>query len=75
MIVVQNFHLQMETWEKAIIFGIDISSSVHNYNKNKNILIVGEGPTQRLDYTTLTAEAEYAINFSQPRKKFALSLL
>ena len=37
-----------------IIFGVDMTSSVHNDNKGKDILILGEGPTQRLDDTTLT---------------------
>ena len=32
-------------------------------NKNKYILIVAKGPTQGLDDTTLTAEAEYSIKF------------
>ena len=47
----------------VIIFGADMSSSVHVDNKNKDILIIGEGPTQELDDTTLTAEAKYPINF------------
>ena len=46
-----------------IIFGVDMSISVHIDNKNKDILILGDGPTQRLDDTTLTAEAIYPINF------------
>ena len=36
------------------IFGADKSSSVHIDNKNKDILIIGERPTQGLDDTTLT---------------------
>ena len=47
---------------------------MHIYNRNKDILILGEGPTQELDDTTLTAEAIYPINFTQPNKRFALSL-
>ena len=46
-----------------VIFGGDISSSVHTDNKGENILILGEGPTQRLDDTALTAKAKYPINF------------
>ena len=46
MILVQNFHLQMEVWQKNIIFGADMSSSVHIDNKNKDILILGEGPSK-----------------------------
>ena len=57
-----------------IIFGADMSSSVHIDNKGRDTLILGEGPTQELNDTTLTAEAKYAINFTQLRKRFALSL-
>ena len=59
---------------KNIIFGADMSSSVHVYNKEKDIFILGERPTQRLDDTTLTAEAKYPINFTQSGKRFVLSL-
>ena len=54
--------------KNVIIFGADLSSSVHTENKNKDTLILGEGPTQGLDDTTLTAEAIYPINFTQPKK-------
>ena len=54
MILVENFHLKMEAWGKnVIIFEADMSSPVHIDNKNKDILILGEGPTQGLDDTTL----------------------
>ena len=51
-----------------------MSSTVHVENKNKDISIHGEGPTQGLGETTLTAESKYLINFTQPRKIFVLSL-
>ena len=51
-----------------------MSSSMHIDNENKDILILGEGPTQELDDATLTAEAKHPINFTQPRKRFVLSL-
>ena len=57
-----------------IIFGADMSSTVHIDNKNKDILILGKVPAQGLDDTTLTAEAKYAINFTQPRKRFVLNV-
>ena len=38
-----------------IIFGTDMSSSVYIGNKNKDILFLGEVPTERLYDTTLTA--------------------
>ena len=51
-----------------------MSSSANINNKGKDILITGEGPTQGLDDTALTAEAIYPINFTQPSKRFVLSL-
>ena len=58
----------------VIISGADMSSSVHIDNKNKDILILGEGPVQGLDDSTLIAEAIYPIDFTQPNKRFVLSL-
>ena len=40
----------------------------------KDILILGKGPTEALDDTTMTAEAQYSINFSRLQRKFSLSL-
>ena len=51
-----------------------MNSTVHVDNKGKDISILGEGPTQGLDDTKLTAEAKYPINFTQSRKRFVLSL-
>ena len=51
-----------------------MSSFVHVDNKKKDILVLGEGPTQGLDDTTLTAEAKYRINFTQSGKKNSLNL-
>ena len=58
----------------VIIFGADMSSSVHIDNKGKGILILGIEPTQGLDDTTLTTEAKYPIKYTQPNKRFVLSL-
>ena len=51
-----------------------MSSSAHIDNKGKDISILGKGPTQGLDDTTLTTEAKYLINFSRSQRKFCLSL-
>ena len=51
-----------------------MSSSVHVDNKGKDILILGEGPTQGLNDTKFPAEAKYPINFTQSGKRFVLSL-
>ena len=47
-----------------------MNSSVHVDNKGKDILILGEGSTQGLDDTKLTAEAKYPIDFTQSGKRF-----
>ena len=41
-------------------------------DKEKDILILGEGATQGSDHTTLTAEAKYHINFRQLEKKICI---
>ena len=46
-----------------------MSSTVHIDKKNRDILIIGKGPTQGLDDTT-----KYSMNFSRSNKKFCLSL-
>ena len=51
-----------------------MSSSVYIDNKKKDILILGEGPTQGSDGTTFTVKKKYLINFTEDNKKFCLSL-
>ena len=61
-----NFLLPDGSYGKnVIVFGADITSSVHIDNERKDILILGEGPTQGLDNTLLTVESTYSINFTQ----------
>ena len=48
-----------------------MSSSVHvDTKKKKDILILGEGSTQGLNGTKLTAETRYSINLTVIKKKF-----
>ena len=56
-----------------VIVGADMSSSVHVDKNGKDILILGEGQKQGLNYT-FTAEAKYPINFRQWGKRFVFSL-
>ena len=60
--------------KNVVIFGADMSFSVHVDSKKKGILIIGEGFTEGLEDTTLTAEKKYSINFTEHNKKFFLSL-
>ena len=50
-----------------------MSSSVHIDDNKKEILVLGQGPMQRLEHK-LTAEKMYSINFTVTKKKFCLSL-
>ena len=60
-------------FSKTIItLGADDSSSVHADNRKKNILILGKG--QGFHAATLTAKAEYYINFCEKQYIFCLSL-
>ena len=56
------------------MFCADMSSSVQVDIKNKNTLVLEECLTQRLDDTTLKAEAKYPLSFTQLRKTFVLSM-
>ena len=57
--------------ENLIIFEADMSSSTKVDNREKDILILGKGPTQGLEHI-LSPEKMYSINFR--KKKFCLSL-
>ena len=65
----ENSSLEGSVGKNVIIFGVDISSSVHIGNEKKDILILDIGPTQALDDATLKGEAKYSINFSRSNKK------
>ena len=56
--------------KNLIIFGVDMSLSMHIDNNGKDILILGKGPTQGPDDTALTAETQYSSNFTRINIKF-----
>ena len=53
--------------KSVIIYGAEMGSSEHIDNKNKDTLILGEGPAHGLDYIILTAAAKYSVSFIQPK--------
>ena len=57
-----------------VIIGVHESSLVHTNNKANNIFIMGDGFVQGINDMTLYAEKIYSQNFTQPNKKFVLSL-
>ena len=66
-------HPSGETGRNVIILGVDMSSSTKIDNRKKDILNLGNGPTQDLEHT-LSAGKMYSINFIENNKKFCLSL-
>ena len=55
--------------QNVLIFRADMSSSIHIDNKKKDILVLGRGPTKRLE-STLTAEKMYSIDFAVTKRNF-----
>ena len=58
----------------VLIFGADMSFSVHATNRANNIYVMGTGLTQDIHDTTLYAEKNFYSNFTDFGKKFMLSL-
>ena len=58
----------------VIIFGVDMSGSVHASNKTKDFLLLGKGLIQMIEKTTIYAEKIYSPNFSVENKIFVFSL-
>ena len=51
-----------------------MSSSKQIDKKGKDIFILGKGPTQRLNNTTLATKIQYSNNFTRPNIKYRFSL-
>ena len=58
----------------AIIFGADMSSSIHATNRAKHIYVMGEGLVPGIHDTTLYAQKNYWGNFTDRGKKFIIGL-
>ena len=57
-----------------LIFGVDMSFSAHATNRANHIYLMGDGLTQGINDTTLYVEKNYWRNFTDPGKKFIISL-
>ena len=58
----------------VLIFGADMSFSTHASNRANNIYVMGELFIQGINNTTIYAEKKFYRNFTDPGKKFILSL-
>ena len=60
--------------QNVVIVSVDNSSSSQTANRKNNFLVLGEGPTQGINYSTGAAERTFNINFSKSNITFCLSL-
>ena len=58
----------------VLIFGVDMCFSFHKTNRANHIYVMRTGLTQGIHDTTLYAENNFYRNFTDPSKKFMLSL-
>ena len=58
----------------VIIFGVDMSSSIHATNRANNIYVMGKEFIQGINDTTIYAEKLFHNNFTELGEKFVLSL-
>ena len=71
----ESFSLSSDNgFGENVIFGTGMSSSVHNDNNKKDILILSKCLADRVDDTTLTSAKEYSMSFSDEKRNFCLSL-
>ena len=65
---------QTTATRNVLIFGADMSSSIHKTDKANNIYIMGKDFIQGINDTTIYAEKNFYRNFTDPGKIFVLSL-
>ena len=58
----------------VLIFGADMTFSVHRTNRANHIYAMGDGLTQGIHDATLYVKKKYFRNFTEPNVKFVLSL-
>ena len=58
----------------VLIFGGDMSFSIHATNRANHIYVMGDGLTEGINDTTLYVEKKYFRNFAESNVKFVLSL-
>ena len=58
----------------VLVFGADVSFSIHRTNRANHIYVMGDGFKQGIHDTTLHVENKYFRNFTEPNVKSVLSL-
>ena len=66
--------LILQTLETFLIFGADMSFSIHATSRANKFYVTGDLFIQGINDTTIYAEKKFYRNFTEPGKKFKLSL-
>ena len=72
--ITESGHAHTTDVRNILIFGADMSFSIHKTNKANHIYVMGTGLTQGIHDTMLYAEKNFYRNFTDLGKKFMLSL-
>ena len=72
--MIESGRTHITNGRNVLIFGADMSFSIHRTNRANHIYIMGHGPTQGINDTTIYSEKKYFRNFTKPNVKFVLSL-
>ena len=72
--ITEGGHAHTTDARNVLIFGADMSFSVHATNRANHIYLMGTGLTQGINDTTIYAEKNFYRNFTDFGKKFVLSL-
>ena len=71
--MVEGGRTHITNGRNVLIFGADMSFSIHRTNRANHIYVMGDGFTQGI-HDTLYVEKKYFRNFTEPNVKFVLSL-
>ena len=72
--ITEDGHTHTTNGRSVLIFGADMSFSAHATNRVNHIYLMGDGFMQGINDTTLYVEKNYWKNFTDPGKKFIISL-
>ena len=72
--ITEGGHAHTTETRNVLIFGADMSSSVHTTNRANHICLMGTGLTQGTNDATIYAEKNFYRNFTDFGKKFVSSL-
>ena len=72
--ITENGRAHTKNGRNVLIFGVDMSFSVHATNRANNIYVMGDGLTQGIHDTALYVEKNCWRNSTDPGKKFIISL-